>query len=69
MTFNQLAKQIAKLTPAQRKRPAVIAMQQTGEVAEIDEICKIGDFRGKDGENLPDQMVIWYDNRSEPKIF
>lgn len=66
MTFDQLGKKIAKMTPEQRKRPAVIAMQRTGEVAEVDEIGKIGDFNG---ENLPNQMVIWYENRAEPKIF
>jgi len=66
MTYEKLAEEIAKMTPEQRKRPAVIAMQVTGEVAEVKEILPIEDFNGVE---LPDQKVIWYDKYSEAKVF
>jgi hypothetical protein len=66
MTYDQLADAISKMTPNQKKRPAVIAMQQTGEVAEIESLGKIEDFNGTE---LPEQMVIWYENQKDPDIF
>lgn len=66
MTYDALAELIAKMTPEQRKRPAVIAMRQTGEVAEVSRLGPIEDFNGTE---LPDQMVISYDARKEAAIF
>ena len=66
MTYKELAEVILSLTPEQLNRPAVIAMQQTGEVAEVKSLDPIETFNGTE---LKDQHVISYDARKDPNIF
>lgn len=63
MTYNEIAQQIGQMTPAQRTCPAVIFMQTTGELAEIDSIVP-------DDSEPPvvDQFVINYDRHKDPKL-
>lgn len=65
LTYEELAQRIAAMTPEQRRRPAVVAMQNTGEVAGITDIVPIEEFNGVE---LPNQMAVWYDNHSDPPI-
>ncbi len=66
MTFQKLYEEIGQMTPEQRQRPAVIAMQLTGEVAEVIALRRIADFNDT---QLPDQLTIWYDRHLDPAIF
>jgi hypothetical protein len=66
MTYDELAAEIAKMSPEERQRPAVVALPDSGEVVEITHISPIVVFNDVD---LPLQQVLVYDECYEPKVF
>lgn len=58
MSFDELGKKIAAMTPAERAMPALVGDDNTGEAGTVTELIPIEDWNG---DETPNQNVLMTD--------